>query len=123
MKNIFRRDDNRGFSTIEILAVFTILAVALIPLVSIQMRARQQISESQREAQANQLAVDQIERIRAGGFANAAPDSGSTEHFEWNVAVTQDPDNQFLQEIQVRVDWSYGGEDRTLTLASKQASR
>lgn len=122
MRTPFRFGD-RGFSTIEMLAVFTVLAIALIPLVSIQLRARNQISESQRESQANQLAVDQIERIRAAGFANAAPDSGSTEHFEWNVTVSPDSTNPFLQEIQVRVDWDYGGESRTLTLASKQARR
>ena len=113
----------RGFSIVEMLVVFTVLGVALLPLASIQFRARQEISESMRQTQANQLALDQIERLRAAGFANAQADSGSTGPFEWQVDVAPDPGNPFLQELQVQVQWTYNDQPRSLTVASKQAAR
>lgn len=115
--------DASGFSIVEMLVVFTVLAVALLPLASIQFRARQEISESMRQGQANQLALDQIERLRAAGFANAQADTGTTGPFDWTVQVAADPANPFLQELQVQVQWTYNGQDRTLTMASKQAAR
>jgi prepilin-type N-terminal cleavage/methylation domain-containing protein len=113
----------RGFSLIEMMAVFTILAVAILPLASIQFRARRQISESMREGQATQLAHDLIEGARAAGFATALPDSATTGVFDYVVNLVPDPANPFLQEIQVSVSWEYEGATQQLTMASKQASR
>ena len=112
-----------GFSLIEMMAVFTILAVAILPLASIQFRARQEISESMRESQATQLAHDLIENARASGFATAQPDSASTGVFDYVVDIVPDPANPFLQEIQVNITWQYEGATQSLSMASKQAAR
>jgi len=113
----------KGFSIVEMLAVFTVLAVALLPLASIQFRARQEISQSMRESQATQLAQDLIERTRGQGFANAIADSASSGVFNYAVDVVPDAANPFLQEIQVTVTWDYDGQTQQLTMASKQAAR
>lgn len=113
----------RGFSIVEMLAVFTVLAVALLPLASIQFRARQEISQAMRESQATQLAQDLIERARGQGFANAAPDSAMQGVFSYQVGVVPDAANQFLQEIQVSITWEYDGQTQQLIMASKQAAR
>lgn len=113
----------KGFSIVEMLAVFTVLAVALLPLASIQFRARQEISQSMRESQATQLAQDLIERTRGQGFANAAPDSSTQGVFTYAVNVVPDATNPFLQEIQVTISWDYEGATQQLTMASKQAAR
>jgi prepilin-type N-terminal cleavage/methylation domain-containing protein len=113
----------RGFSLIEMMAVFTVLAVAILPLASIQIRARQEISESMREGQATQLAHDLIENARASGFATAQADSSVSGVFTYSVNIVPDAVNPFLQEIQVNVIWQYEGETQQLTMASKQASR
>lgn len=118
-----RLRSTRGFSLIEMMAVFTVLAVAILPLASIQFRARQEISESMRESQATQLAHDLIENARAAGFATAQPDSATSGVFDYVVDIVPDASNPFLQEIQVNITWNYEGEVQTLTMASKQAAR
>lgn len=105
------------------LIVFALLAIGILPLVSIQLRARQDISDSMHRSQANQLALTQIERLRAGGFADAEADSGSSGPFRWKVDVQPDAQSPYLQELQVCVQWVHEGHPRSLSVASKQAAR
>lgn len=117
-----RRGD-AGFSIVEMLIVFSILAVAMLPLAAVQFGSRHQISEAERQSQAVQIAQAQIERTRMVGFANAAGDTLFDPPFTAVTTVVPDPANPFLQEIQVTVLWTYGSQARNLTLASKQAAR
>jgi Tfp pilus assembly protein PilV len=105
------------------LVVFTVLALAMLPLASIQMRSRHQINEASRETQALQLAQAQIERVKMMGFNAAVGDSATVGPFSYNTRVVPDPVNPFLSEIRTTVVWSYGGDDRSITLASKLAAR
>jgi len=114
---------NAGFSIIEMLVVFTVLAVAMLPLASVQFEARHQVSESLRQSQAVQIATSEIERVRTQGFANAVGDSGQVDVFTYQTRIVPDAANPFLQEVQVQVFWQYGTEQRSLTMASKQAAR
>jgi len=123
MDRIQRLGDERGFSVVEMLIVFTVLAVAMLPLASVQFGARQQVSESLRQSQAVQLAASEIERVRSQGFENAVGDTASVDVFTYRTRIVPDAANPFLQEIQVQVAWQYGNEARSLTLASKQAAR
>ncbi len=115
--------NNQGFSVIEMLLVFTVVALAMMPLASIQFSSRQQITEADRQTAALQVAQERIERARMAGFANAAPDSGQVGVFTFVTTITPDPANPFLQEIETTVSWEYGAEQRNVTLASKQAAR
>ena len=115
--------DQRGFSVIEMLLVFTILAVAVLPLAAVQFQSRHQVSEAQRQSRATQIALAQIERARMVGFANAVGDTLNDPPFVSTTQVVADPVNPFLQEIQVTVSWNFRGEDRELVMAGKQASR
>lgn len=115
--------DQRGFSVIEMLLVFTILAVAVLPLAAVQFQSRHQVSEAQRQSRATQIALAQIERARMVGFANAVGDTLNDPPFVSTTQVVPDPVNPFLQEIQVTVSWNFRGENRELVMAGKQASR
>ena len=122
-KIVQKLQDQRGFSVIEMLIVFTVLAVAMLPLASVQFGARQQVSESLRQSQAVQIAASEIERVRTQGFNNAVGDTATAEVFSYVTTIVPDQNNPFLQEVQVQVFWQYGDEQRTLTMASKQAAR
>ena len=115
--------NEKGFSVIEMLLVFTVVALAMMPLASIQFSSRQQITEADRQTGALQVAQERIERARMAGFENAVPDSGQVGMYSFVTTVTPDPSNPFLQEIETTVTWQYGGEQRNVTLASKQAAR
>lgn len=115
--------DQRGISIVEMLLVFTVLSIAMLPLAAVQFGSRREVAEAQRESQAMQIALQQIERARMVGFGEAAGDSLHDPPF---VAVTQvvpDPVNPFLEEVQVRVTWNRGTEERELVVAGKQAPR
>ena len=113
----------RPESPLRSLLVFTILAVAIIPLASVQFRSRTQISEAERQSQAVQIAQAMLERTKMRGFNNAQPDTLVRPPFVAISNVVPDAANPFLQEIQVSVNWSYGAEPRALTIATKQAAR
>lgn len=123
MERLRRMGDEQGFSVVEMLIVFTVLAVAMLPLASVQFGARQQVSESLRQSQAVQLAASEIERVRSQGFENASGDTAAVDVFTYATTIVPDANNPFLQEIQVQVAWQYGNEQRSLVLASKQAAR
>ena len=105
------------------LLVFTVLAVAMLPLASVQMSSRREVSEARRESQAMQIALEQIERARMLGFGQAAADSLVESPFVAVTSIVPDPVNPFLEEIQVRVTWTYGDDERELVVAGKQAPR
>jgi Tfp pilus assembly protein PilV len=118
-----RRGDESGFSIVEMLIVFSILAIAMLPLTAVQLGSRHQITEAERQSQAVQIAQAQIERAKASGFAAASGDTLVDPPFTAVTRVVPDAVSPFLQEIQVTVQWDYGDEPRTLTVASKQAAR
>ena len=115
--------NHEGFSIIEMLIVFTVVAVALLPLASIQFQSREQINEAARQARALQIAQGEIERVKMLGFAAATGDSVTIDQYSFATIVVPDPANPFMQEVRTTVTWRYGGEDHSITLASKQAAR
>lgn len=112
-----------GFTVVEMLIVFSLLAVTLIPLATVQFQARHQVSEAELQTRATQIALARIERARTLGFANSVGDTLVDPPFTAATAVVADPANTFLEEIQVTVTWSYRGRDRQLVLAGKLAQR
>jgi prepilin-type N-terminal cleavage/methylation domain-containing protein len=115
------RDD--GFTMVEMLIVFSLLAITLIPLATVQFQARHQVSEAELQTRATQIAMGRIERARTLGFANATGDTLLDPPFTASTRVVADPVNPFLQEVQVTVTWRYRGNDRRLVLAGKLAAR
>jgi prepilin-type N-terminal cleavage/methylation domain-containing protein len=115
--------DRAGFSIVEMMVVFAIIGVAMIPLASVQFKSRHEITEAERQSQATQLAQAQLERIKMAGFGAAATDTLQQDVFTITSAAQPDAANSFLREITVQVSWEYNGGPRQVTLAAKQSSR
>jgi prepilin-type N-terminal cleavage/methylation domain-containing protein len=82
------RPDRDGFSLVEMLVVMMILAVGILPVAIVQHQARREVVKSDLYAQAITVSESQLERLKAMGFGNAAPDSGVAGRITWNAQVT-----------------------------------
>lgn len=112
-----------GFSLIETLIVLTVLALAMLPLASTQFSSRRAITQADRQTQAMQVAVEQIERARMGGFGSAIPDTVQEGEYEIFTQVVPDTTNPFLEEVQIVVNWDNASGAQSLTVSTKRASR
>ena len=116
-----RRND--GFSLIEALIVLTVLALAMLPLASTQFSSRRTIAQADRQTQAMQVAVEQIERARMGGFGTAIADTIHDGDFVVFTQVVADTTNPFLEEVQIVVNWDAPTGPQNLVVSSKRAGR
>lgn len=112
-----------GFSLIEALIVLTVLALAMLPLASTQFSSRRTINRADQQTQAMQVAVEQIERARMGGFGAAVPDTMQDGDYIIVTQVVADTTNPFLEEVQIVVNWNDASGPQSLTVATKRADR
>ena len=117
------RKSEGGFSLIETLIVLTVLALAMLPLASTQFSSRRTITQADRQTQAMQVAVEQIERARMGGFGAAIADTVQEGDYLIVTRVLPDSTNPFLEEVQIVVNWNDPAGPQTLTVATKRADR
>ncbi|MBU8869724.1 MAG: prepilin-type N-terminal cleavage/methylation domain-containing protein [Gemmatimonadales bacterium] len=110
-----------GFSLVEILMVLLILSIGILPVVIIQHRSRQEISESDRYTQAITIAQSQMERIKGQGFGTAAPDSGAQGQVNWVCSVTNI--GVGLDRIEITARWQGDRGQETLTIADLVSMR
>jgi len=117
----WRGDD--GFSLIEALIVLTVLALAMLPLASTQFNSRRTITQADLQTQAMQVAVEQIERARMGGFGSAIADTIQDGDFLVLTQVLPDSTNPFLEEVQIVVNWESSRGPQALVVSSKRSDR
>ena len=120
---------NGGFSIIEMLMVFAIVGIAMLPLAGIQFGSREAVNEASRHSEAVIIAQTSLEGMRAVGFGNVLPDTVTTGNFLVMSAAQQfiDPGTglpaPFVEELQVTVAWQDGADPRSITLSCLQAQR
>jgi prepilin-type N-terminal cleavage/methylation domain-containing protein len=112
-----------GFSLVETLVVLTVLAIAMLPLASTQFNSRRAITKADRETQAMQMAVEQVERARMGGFGAAIQDTIQNGEYRIFTQVVPDTLNPFLEELQIVVNWESESGPQALVLSTKRAGR
>lgn len=112
-----------GFSLIEVLVVLTVLGLAMMPLASTQFNSRRAITQADRQSQAMQVAIEQIERARMSGFGAAVADSVTIGEYEVLTQLVPDGANPFLEEVRVTVQWTAEGGPKSLFIAGKRAAR
>jgi len=112
-----------GFSLVETLVVLTVLGIAMLPLASTQFNSRRVITKADRQTQAMQIAVEQVERARMGGFGAAIQDTIQDGEYQIFMQVVPDTLNPFLEELQIVVNWETDSGPQTLVLSSKRAGR
>jgi type II secretory pathway pseudopilin PulG len=128
MEAMFRRlralviDDRTGFSVVEMLIVFTIVGIAMIPMAAIQFSSRREVAQADRMSQATELALSQLELIKLEGFDAAVPDTAEIDDYMLITSVVPDSTNPFLREVAVRVEWPAPGGTRDVTMATMQSA-
>lgn len=117
----------RGFSLLEVLVAFTILAMvlgALFHLFSTGMLAAQ---KSDRYSRATVIAQSKLDELGVEYALSEGVTSGTTDDdFHWRITVNAYTDDQLpatdlpLRPLSVNVDvfWEEGGNSRTFTLMS-----
>ena len=122
--DVVHRVGERGFSIVELLLVFAIVGIAMIPLAGVQFGSSRQITDAERMTEATQIALSSIERVKMAGFnAAALGDTLSEPPFTAVTTVVPDSANPFLEEIRVRVTWDQRGAEREVVMAVKQSAR
>lgn len=111
-----------GFSVMEMLLVFTVVGIAMIPLATIQYRSRTAVSQADRMSLATELAVSHLEGIKLDGFEAAVPETLENDDYLIITTVTPDTLNPFLRELMVRVVWDAADGERDVTLAAMQSA-
>lgn len=75
--------DNRGFTLLEVLVALTILAVALLGLLSMVGGTMRAMDSGKRQTQAINLVSEKLEMLKAVPFANIQNISGSAGGLTW----------------------------------------
>ena len=112
-----------GFTLVEAIIVLTLLAMAIVPLANTQFSSRRVITRADRQTQALQIAVGEVERARMGGFGAAVQDTMQTGDYEIFTQVVPDSASLFLEEVQIVVNWESVAGPQSLTMSTKRASR
>jgi Tfp pilus assembly protein PilV len=110
-----------GFSIVEMLLVFVLIGVAVIPLATVQFYSRREVSEASRHSRAVQLAQASLERMRSRGFGQSAPDTVQVGVFTSAADVV--PLSPTLEELRVTVSWPGDDQPSTVTLSCLQSRR
>lgn len=107
----------------EMLLVFTVVGVALIPLAAIQFSSRNEVSQADRMSLATEIAVSRLEEIKFEGFGSTVPETLQADD-DYTIITTVVPDtlNPFLRELTVRVVWETVGGERDVTMAALQSA-
>ena len=112
-----------GFTLVEAIIVLTLLAMAIVPLANTQFSSRRLITRADRQTQALQIAVGEVERARMRGFGAVVQESIQNGDYEVFTQVVPDSTSPFLEEVQIVVNWQSAAGPQLLTLSTKRASR
>lgn len=116
------RSDDRGFSVMEMLIVFAVIGIAMIPLASIQFSSRREVNQADRMSLATEVAISRIEEIKLDGFGSAVADTLVDDPYTIITTVLPDSTNPFLREVTVRVVWEAPNGARDVTMAALQSA-
>lgn len=126
-----RRTDRQegGFSLVEVLLVFVLVGVALMPLAGVQINSRRAVDEAQRYGEAVALAQTQLEQLRVTGFGVATADSLSDGPFTILTVIGPEIDqgtgvaSTELERLNVQVRWVEKGDTLSVNLTGLRADR
>lgn len=109
-----------GFTLIEVLVSIVIFSLSLFALVPLLATATRIDSENYLNVRARAMAADTIDTLMSEAPAGPSPstetDRGVTITRSWNIKQIGNLDN-----IQVSVQYTYQGEQRTVTLTAQRA--
>ena len=112
---------------VEVLGAVTILTVVVWGAVAFMMHGRVRVEVANQERVAAQIAIERLERARAGGYSSISYDYGAvtvnSTPYSWSLysrTKLADPDDaqSTFKEIEISVSWpNDGGRSVTMTTA------
>lgn len=111
---------SRGFTLIETLVAFTVLALVLGALYRVFAASARQATLAQDYAYAVQLAEARLAEAGRATVLLPGREVGASERFQWERFSTRHSGNVFL--VNVTVLWHHDGKDRSIALATLRAT-
>lgn len=112
----------RGVALSDVLAAVVLLAVALLPMISVLITSTDALGRAVLHERATALAVEVMEEQMALPYASLAAQSDQTHPYypdmTYTVALEPHPADSGTQIVRVSVAWSWRGERRVFQLAS-----
>ena len=99
---------------VELMVALVVITIGILALSAAQTRSSVHVYAAGRNTRALELAQERLETVRAGGFAAAVRDSGTTDGFAWLVGV--DSLSVDLRHVLVTVSWTEHAVPQTLRL-------
>ncbi len=115
---VVRPRQPKGFTLVEILVAISILAVALLGLISVTVMTMKGNTFSKTMTAATTLANDKIEELKRVGYAGLASGSDTTASLyarTWTIA--QNAPAAGMKTVSVTVQWSWQGSTRSVTVS------
>lgn len=121
----------RGFTLIEVLVAFVILAFSMGALMNLFSGSMRSVTQGEEYAQATDIARAQLARLDADGFTEIADETGETEDgYLWRMEVAPmmlsepQPENAPYGPVTVTVTVSWGGmQNRSVALTTVRLVR
>lgn len=118
-----------GFSLVEVLVVFIIVSLAVLPLAGVQLSSRRAVDEAQRYGEAVEVAQTQLEKLRVDDFGNVGTNNFVVNRFnvQTDVQPRIDPNtgiaSNTLETLRVTVNWVEKGDSMSVDLSGLKAAR
>ncbi len=118
-----------GFSLVEVLIVFIIVSLAVLPLAGVQLSSRRAVDEAQRYGEAVEVAQTQLEKLRVDDFGVVGTNNFVVNRF--NVQTDVQPQinpntgiaSSTLETLHVTVNWVEKGDSLSVDLSGLRAAR
>jgi len=116
-----KKQNDRGFTLIEIIVAVFMLTIALLSLVSVTVIVIKGNAFSKTMTAATTLARDKMEELKNTDYSSVTS-SASTETvqnmYQRSWTVTTDSPAANMKTVVVTVNWSWNGQTRNVTLQS-----